>query len=59
MQNIKLAEAAVGLGTENVREPRLPLSEQERKYVQAIIDTGLKNKPILATLLKITKNKRI
>ncbi len=50
VQNIKLAESCVGLGNENVREPRLPLYGEERKAVQAIIDTGLKNRPTLPTL---------
>ena len=30
-QNIKLAEVATGIGTENVREPRLLLAGAERK----------------------------
>lgn len=47
VQNIKLAEAAVGLGNENVREPRLPLSGDERKKVEAIINEGIKNRPKL------------
>lgn len=47
VQNIKLAEAAVGLGNENVREPRLPLSGKEREEVEAIINEGIKNRPKL------------
>ncbi|HET8854573.1 MAG TPA: dihydrodipicolinate synthase family protein, partial [Salinimicrobium sp.] len=38
VQNIKLAEVATGMGTENVRPPRLPLAGQERKRVQSIIE---------------------
>lgn len=47
VQNIKLAEVATGIGTENVREPRLPLAGEERKRVLAIINEGLKSRPIL------------
>ena len=47
VQNIKLAEVATGIGTENVREPRLPLVGEERKHVLAIIENGLKNRPTL------------
>ena len=50
VQNIKLAESAVGLGNEYVREPRLPLYGKERACVQAIIDTGIKNRPTLPKL---------
>ena len=47
VQNIKLAEVATGIGTENVREPRLPLVGEERKRVLAIIEAGLKKRPKL------------
>jgi 4-hydroxy-tetrahydrodipicolinate synthase len=47
VQNIKLAEAATGLGTEYVRAPRLPLHGDERKRVQAIIDKAMANRPKL------------
>ncbi len=47
VQNIKLAEVATGIGTENVREPRLPLAGEERKRVLAIIENGLKTRPTL------------
>ncbi len=50
VQNIKLAETAIGLGNEYVREPRLPLYGTERDNVQAIIDTGIKNRPTLPAL---------
>ena len=38
VQNIKLAEVATGIGTEKVREPRLPLIGKERKNVIEIIE---------------------
>ncbi len=47
VQNIKLAEVGTGLGTENVREPRLPLRGAERIRVQRIIEEGLRTRPSL------------
>jgi len=47
VQNIKLAEVATGIGTENVRAPRLPLIGEERERVLAIINTALETRPIL------------
>jgi len=47
VQNIKLAEVATGIGTENVRAPRLPLVGEERERVLAIIEQGLQNRPTL------------
>ncbi|PHS53466.1 MAG: dihydrodipicolinate synthase family protein [Lutibacter sp.] len=47
VQNIKLAEVATGIGTENVREPRLSLIGDERAQVLAIIKAGLKTRPTL------------
>ncbi|GAA4272935.1 dihydrodipicolinate synthase family protein [Aquimarina gracilis] len=47
VQNIKLAEVATGIGTENVRPPRLPLEGEERKRVLEIIENGIKTRPSL------------
>ncbi|OSY87326.1 dihydrodipicolinate synthase [Tenacibaculum holothuriorum] len=47
VQNIKLAEVATGIGTENVRAPRLPLIGDERSHVEQVIESGLKNRPAL------------
>ena len=47
VQNIKLAEVATGIGTEKVREPRLPLIGKERKNVIEIIEKSLKTRPKL------------
>ena len=47
VQNIKLAEVATGIGTENVRAPRLALVGTERALVLKIIEDGLKNRPQL------------
>ncbi len=50
VQNIKLAEVATGLGTEHVREPRLPLIGEERQNVLRIIEEGLASRPVLPIL---------
>jgi 4-hydroxy-tetrahydrodipicolinate synthase len=47
VQNIKLAEVATGIGTEQVRAPRLPLQGEERKRVLKIIEEGMRTRPIL------------
>lgn len=47
VQNIKLAEVATGIGTENVRAPRLPLIGEERARVLEIINAGLVSRPEL------------
>lgn len=45
VQNIKLAEAIVGLGTELTRPPRLGLVGEERASVEGVIRTALNNRP--------------
>lgn len=47
VQYIKLAEVAAGIGTEYVRAPRLPLIGKEKEEVLAIIDAGIKSRPVL------------
>jgi 4-hydroxy-tetrahydrodipicolinate synthase len=47
VQNIKLAEVATGIGTEQVRAPRLPLIGEERKMVLKVIQEGMTNRPIV------------
>jgi 4-hydroxy-tetrahydrodipicolinate synthase len=47
VQNIKLVEALVGVGSEYVRAPRLPLEGTERARVEAIVAAALKNRPVL------------
>ena len=47
VQNIKLAEVATGIGTENMRAPRLPLFGKEREKVLAIISKGMRTRPTL------------
>lgn len=53
VQNIKLAEVATGVGTENVRAPRLSLVGNERQQVLNVIDEGLKNRPELPNYLSL------
>lgn len=48
VQHIKLAMAEVGLGSEHVRAPRLPLTGDERSRVLAVIRHGLETRPALA-----------
>ncbi|MBX9784818.1 MAG: dihydrodipicolinate synthase family protein [Chitinophagaceae bacterium] len=47
VQYIKLAEAEVGLGSEYVRAPRLPLIGEERERVLKIIRDGIATRPLL------------
>lgn len=56
VQNIKLAEVATGLGTEYVRAPRLPLIGEERQRVLAIIEEGIKNRPVLPNYKELNEN---
>jgi len=48
VQYIKLAEAQVGLGSEQVRAPRLPVVGEERDRVLQIIHQALANRPELS-----------
>jgi 4-hydroxy-tetrahydrodipicolinate synthase len=47
VQNVKLVEAIVGVGTEIVRPPRLPLAGDERAQVIALVEQALKTRPVL------------
>ena len=47
VQYIKLAEVATGIGTENVRAPRLALKGEERERVLKTINDALANRPTL------------
>lgn len=55
VQNIKMAEVATGIGTENVRQPRLKLRGEERARVQKIIDTAMASRPLLPDYLNLKK----
>jgi dihydrodipicolinate synthase/N-acetylneuraminate lyase len=47
VQYIKLAEQEAGIGTEQVRAPRLPLVGEERERILKIIKDGIKSRPKL------------
>jgi dihydrodipicolinate synthase/N-acetylneuraminate lyase len=47
VQNIKLAEAMTGEGTEYLRAPRLPLAGEERENVKRVVEQALKSRPEL------------
>jgi len=55
VQNIKLAEVATGIGTENVRKPRLPLVGTERQRVLRVIEDGIKTRPMLPDYKALAK----
>jgi 1-pyrroline-4-hydroxy-2-carboxylate deaminase len=50
VQNIKLAQVATGLGTEWVRQPRLPLVGEERERVLKVINDSIATRPVLPAL---------
>jgi 4-hydroxy-tetrahydrodipicolinate synthase len=47
VQNIKLAQAMLDVGTEHVRAPRLPLQGAEREEVVKIVQDALSRRPRL------------
>ena len=47
VQYIKLAETETGLGTETVRQPRLPLVGEERERILGIIRKAIATRPEL------------
>ncbi|MDC8757133.1 dihydrodipicolinate synthase family protein [Janthinobacterium fluminis] len=50
VQNLKLVETLVGVGNENVRRPRQPLSGAEREHVAHIVRAALDRRPDLSGL---------
>ena len=54
VQYIKLAETEVGIGTEHVRAPRLPLIGNERERVLAVIHKALAVRPALSEYASLT-----
>lgn len=53
VQYIKLASAMTGIGSENVRAPRLPLVGKEREDVLRTINDGLSTRPVLPEYLQL------
>ena len=56
VQNIKLAAAQAGIGSEYVRAPRLVLKGAEREKVLAIIDKAIETQPVLPEYLNLIVN---
>ncbi len=54
VQNIKLAAAKTGIGSEYVRAPRLLLEGAEREKVLTIIDQAIETQPALPDYLNLT-----
>ena len=55
VQYIKLAETQTGIGTENVRAPRLTLIGKEREHILSIINNALAVRPALPDFSKEKK----
>ena len=45
VQNLKLIDAIVGVGSEHMRKPRLPLVGEERAAVERIVRRALETRP--------------
>ena len=45
VQNLKLIDALVGVGSEHMRLPRMPLVGAEREFVTAVVQKALANRP--------------
>jgi len=53
VQYIKIAASLTGIGTENVRPPRLPLVGREREFVFSVVSDALENRPDLPDYLNL------
>lgn len=47
VQQIKLVEEMVGIGSARVRSPRLPLDESETQHVRQVVEQALVNRPVV------------
>lgn len=45
VQNLKLIDVLVGVGTEHMRRPRLPLVGEERAFVERVVKKALETRP--------------
>jgi len=45
VQNLKLIDALVGVGSEHMRRPRLPLVGAERAYIEEVVGKALATRP--------------
>jgi dihydrodipicolinate synthase/N-acetylneuraminate lyase len=55
VQYIKLAETQAGIGSENVRSPRLTLVGEERAAILKTIDHGIATRPVLPEYLHLSE----
>jgi len=46
VQNLKLIDVLVGVGTEHMRRPRLPLIGAEREFIEGIVKKALSTRPV-------------
>lgn len=46
VQNLKLIDVLVGVGSEHMRLPRLPLTGAEREYVTSVVNKALATRPV-------------
>jgi len=53
VQYIKLAEKQAGIGSEEVRGPRLTLTGEERTRILKVIDDGIATRPVLPEYLHL------
>ncbi|HWI92867.1 MAG TPA: dihydrodipicolinate synthase family protein [Flavisolibacter sp.] len=53
VQYIKLAASLTGIGTENVRAPRLAIEGKEKEYVMSVINDALENRVELPDYLSL------
>jgi dihydrodipicolinate synthase/N-acetylneuraminate lyase len=51
VQNLKLVEALVGVGNENVRRPRQPLRGADREFVVQVVQQALATRPDVSAYL--------
>lgn len=45
VQNLKLIDVLVGVGSEHMRRPRLPLIGEERAFIERVVKTALATRP--------------
>jgi dihydrodipicolinate synthase/N-acetylneuraminate lyase len=45
VQNLKLIDTLVGVGTEHMRRPRLPLVGEERAFIEGVVSKALATRP--------------
>jgi len=46
VQNLKLIDLLVGVGSEHMRRPRLPLVGEERAYIEGVVAKALATRPL-------------